>query len=440
MRDIASRLAAAGMSAAAAEQKSRLFAAAAEAIQAGDDARAWFVPGRIEVLGKHTDYAGGRSLLCTAERGMCVVAAPSAEPRLLVRDAVMQRDADLELTPLLKAADGWTNYLATTLRRVMRNFPGELRGARIGIASDLPRSAGMSSSSVLMIAVFLALAEVNQLRTRPEYLSNIRCDEDLAAYLACIENGQNFGTLQGDRGVGTFGGSEDHTAILCCRAGELSQYRFCPVALEDRIKMPERHIFAIASSGVAASKTGEAREHYNRASRSAGALLDIWNRTAHRLDPTLFAAVSLASAEKLRDVLRLSRDRDFSPSLLLDRFDQFYRESFRLIPAAAEALKKGDLDSFGKVVDESQRGAETGLHNQVPETSALARSARELGAVAASGFGAGFGGSVWAMVRHDQQDDFLHRWRAEYTRRFPGPASRSEFFATAAGPAVIHLD
>ena len=48
--------------------------------------------------------------------------------------------------------------------------------------------------------------------------------ENLVEYLGCIENGQSFGILTGESGVGTFGGSEDHTAILCARAGQISQY------------------------------------------------------------------------------------------------------------------------------------------------------------------------------------------------------------------------
>ena len=69
-----------------------------------------------------------------------------------------------------------------------------------------------------------------------------------------------------------------------------------------------------------------------------------------------------------------------------------------IVPGAADALAEGDLDRFGALVDRSQAGAEAALGNQVPETIHLQRSARRLGARAASAFGAGFGGSVWALV------------------------------------------
>src|SRR3954469_11127256 len=49
-----------------------------------NDVRAWWVPGRIEFLGKHTDYAGGRSLVCATERGFAVVARPRADDKVRV--------------------------------------------------------------------------------------------------------------------------------------------------------------------------------------------------------------------------------------------------------------------------------------------------------------------------------------------------------------------
>ncbi len=96
----------------------------------------------------------------------------------------------------------------------------------------------MSSSSALLIAVFLALDHVNALADRAEYRENLRDGIELAGYVATIENGQSFGALRGDSGVGTFGGSEDHTAILNGRAGHVSQYSYCPVRFERRSRFP----------------------------------------------------------------------------------------------------------------------------------------------------------------------------------------------------------
>ena len=63
-------------------------------------------------------------------------------------------------------------------------------------------------------------------------------------------------TLGGDLGVGTLGGSQDHTAILCSRPGELRQYGFCPVRFERSVPFPAGHKLVIGVSGIAAEKTG----------------------------------------------------------------------------------------------------------------------------------------------------------------------------------------
>jgi galactokinase len=95
--------------------------------------------------------------------------------------------------------------------------------------------------------------------------------------------------------------------------------------------------------------------------------------------------------------------------------------------------------ALGQLVDRSQRGAEQLLGNQVPETFHLARSARSLGAAAASAFGAGFGGSVWSLVRRDDAERFERCWRESYEAHFPEQADRATFFITTAGPAAMRL-
>ncbi len=110
-----------------------------------------------------------------------------------------------------------------------------------------------------------------------------------------------------------------------------------------------------------------------------------------------------------------------------------------IIPAAAEALAAGDMQRFGTLVDASQTEAERLLGNQVPETIGLARSARTLGAAAASAFGAGFGGSVWAMVRAEHAGEFERQWAAWYDTKFPG-AEHARFFSTRPGPPALRLE
>jgi galactokinase len=324
----------------------------------------------------------------------------------------------------------------TVLRRLSRNFPEFTHGADLVFESDLPSAAGMSSSSALMIAVLLALVRANDLDTTTRWTDNIRDQrEDLAAYAATIENGQTFRGLTGESGVGTEGGSEDHTAILCSRPGYLAQYAFCPTRHERSIALPAELTFAIGVSGIAARKTGEAKEDYNRASRHAARVLEIWNRETGRRDESLASALasSAEAAHTLRAVIGADRE-------LRERLDQFVEESTELVPTAASQIESGRFDALGETVARSQELAERLLRNQVPETSGLARLAREQGAIAASAFGAGFGGSVWALVELADAPAFLNRWQNAYRAAFPAAAPRSRFFLTRPGPSVVRLD
>ena len=446
--EIERRLSEAGLAGPEARSKVSLFDKAAGALETLSDgrsreARRWFVPGRIEVLGKHTDYAGGRSLLCTVERGFCLAASRRSDRRLRILDAGRGLRAELRLAPDLAPVEGeWAVYPQVVARRVARNFPGELDGADIAFASDLPAAAGLSSSSAFVVALFTVLADFNNLDARPEFQSSIQSREDLAEYLGCLENGRDFRSLPGDRGVGTLGGSEDHTAILCCRPGELVQYVFCPVRRERAVPLPEDWTFVVASSGVASDKTGSVREKYNRLSLASGVVLDLWREATGREDRSLFAAATSTpdAPQRMREILGDSSHRDFSARVLLDRFDQFFQESVEIVPEAAWALARGDAAAFGNLVDRSQALAELRLGNQVPETAVLARGARSLGAVAASAFGGGFGGSVWALVSAGDAEAFRSHWGKAYSHVFAASAARAEFFQTRPGPGLLRLD
>jgi galactokinase len=292
-----------------------------------------------------------------------------------------------------------------------------------------------------MIGVLAMLAAANRLTESEEYRGAIADRLDLAAYAATIENGRSFRTLAGDRGVGTFGGSEDHTAILCCRSGWLARYAFAPARFEEDVPLGDEWTFVVASSGVIAEKTGAARDPYNRASQLAGAVLAAWNRATGRQDPTLEAAATSAPDARARLMATLRRDGagDWGVEAAVARAEQFCVESLDLVPAAAAALRAGDIAAFGAAVDRSQQAAEQWLGNQVPETVFLARSARERGAAAASAFGAGFGGSVWALVRGDEAPGFIDAWRRSYGSSFPEPARRAIFVPTRPGPAAFAM-
>ncbi|MGI8402232.1 MAG: galactokinase family protein, partial [Gemmatimonadaceae bacterium] len=233
-------------------------------------------------------------------------------------------------------------------------------------------------------------------------------------------------------GGGKGGGREEKKERRGARAGTRMQYAFCPVRLERSVAFPKDHVLVVATSGVAAEKIGAARDRYNRLSTMAREILEQWQSVTGVRYPSLASAIAASpdAADRIRGLLRAQR---------LTRFEHFLLESNELVPGAADALARDDVASLGSIVERSQRAAEELLGNQTPETSFLARSGRELGAVAASAFGAGFGGSVWALVSDADAGVFQSRWASAYAAHFPVAARRSEMFLTHGGPGVVEL-
>jgi galactokinase len=239
--------------------------------------------------------------------------------------------------------------------------------------------------------------------------------------------------------VGTFGGSEDHTAMLNCRADTLSQFSFAPSVFERDIPFPADVAVLIASSGVEAVKTAAAMELYNRASLRARKAAAAYNRATGANCRHLREIALRAGKDGLMEASKAIAQGAAPDEQELDlpgRFEQFFREDQQLIPAVGDALLAGNVAALGKLLDESHNLADRGLQNQIPQTRFLQQAARELGAMAATYFGAGFGGSVYALVEKPKAEQFLAAWREKYQAQFPDNARHSEFFATRPGHAA----
>jgi galactokinase len=395
-----------------------------------------FVPGRIEVLGRHTDYAGGRSLVCAIDRGFLCVA--SANRRGTIRMTEESREFPAAEFPLDASIDPpvghWSNYPMTMAVRLVGNFgrSARLAGVDVAFASTLPVGGGMSGSSALMMMTYLAIAEANALHLRPAFRREILDGIDLATYLACCENGLSFGGLRGRRGVGTFGGSEDHAAILNGRAGRLSLFQYAPTVFRAELAWPESHVFALAFSGVRAEKTRKALERYNLAARrareAAAACGTAWGMKFANLREVVDHAVAEhgrgAAAAIARALAGADRRLD-----LPGRVRQFLLEDRTHIPAAVAALAGGDVTGFAKIVTASHDASRRYLRNIAPAVNVLAREALRLRAEGASGFGAGFGGSLLAVVPAAGAAEFIRRWRSSFEASHPAEAAEAEFFA-----------
>jgi galactokinase len=368
--------------------------------------REYFVPGRVELVGKHVDYAGGRSLTIATELAIRSRATAIEEPLIRVRRAAGEVAMDVALAPDTKPTSLRSSaYVTAVARRFARDFPHARRGIAIELQSSLPTSAGLSSSTALVVTLAMALADANELESDERWRAAVPTPIALAEYIAAIETGEAYGDFPADGGVGVRGGAQDHVAIVCAEEGTAGQFSYLPARLERRIPWPADMLVAIGVSGVHATKTGNAKAAYNR----------------------------------LADAMRAEAGRsktDALPPEVIARREQFREETEVIVPGVGDAIRDRDWGALGALVDRSQELAERVLGNQVPETIHLAREARALGAVAASAFGAGFGGAVWAMIPRDDAERFMAAWRAGYERAFPGRRSRARWEVTRpAGPA-----
>ena len=407
--------------------------------------RTYVVPGRVELVGKHVDYGGGRSLTCAVNRAVRATARPIRDRMLRVTQLGSRDVVSAPIDPRAQPTGArWSTYAAAVARRIGRDFPKATGGVHVRISSDLPRSAGLSSSTALTIALARAVVDATGVTSHPTFIEHAGTPIRFAEYAAAIETGAAHGPFAADDGVGVRGGAQDHVAIMCARSGMVGQFSYIPAREEGWASWPADHALVVAVSGVHAAKAGNARTAYNRSSDALRWLVREWNGLTYRNDATLAAALASGpdASERLE---RIASSADsggasapVSSAYLLRRLAQFREECEVIVPGVADALRAGDLRRVGVLVDRSQALAEEALENQVPETMKLARDARQLGAIAASAFGAGFGGAVWAMAPSDRADELIAAWRASYVAAFPSRARRALFVTTVPGaPAAL---
>lgn len=405
----------------------------------------YVVPGRVELVGKHVDYGGGRSLTCAIDLAVSAAARPLKQPLLRVRRSdtseVVEAPINAGARNLLGAPE-WATYVEAVARRIGRDFAPVGSGVEVELASTLPPASGLSSSTAVSTALARAVIDATGLLSHELFSEYVGTPLAFAEYVAAIETGSSHGPFAADEGVGVRGGAQDHVAIMCARDGMAGQFSYMPAREEGWSPWPAGQRLAIAVSGVSAPKAGTARAAYNRAADSMRWLVAEWNRISCRSDATLAAALASGpgAGDRIAVVARSARGSPADAAYLVRRLAQFREECEVIVPGVSAALRESALDRVGLLVDRSQIGAEMALENQIPETIHLARSARELGAAAASSFGAGFGGAVWAMFEGNRAEEFLAEWRRLYLEAFPRHSHGARFYLAQPGPPPSWLD
>lgn len=127
----------------------------------GSEPRLFSAPGRVNLIGEHTDYNDGFVLPIAANLRTFVAAAPRADDSIRVYSCDLQDHAEFTLSASEPPAKGWRTYVYG-VSQVLRNNGHGLLGANVAIASDVPRGAGLSSSAALEISFGFALLRLSK--------------------------------------------------------------------------------------------------------------------------------------------------------------------------------------------------------------------------------------------------------------------------------------
>jgi galactokinase len=427
----------------------------------------WLVraPGRINLIGEHTDYNGFPVMPMAIGRAIRMAVAPRDDGRVCLVNCAPELYPDRsflvsEDLPPFEPGD-WGNYAKAAVQSLARlavwtgREAQALRGMSCAVDGDIPPAAGLSSSTALVVATGLAFAAVNELG-----LSGRALAERLA---------------EAEHYVGTQGGGMDQAVCLLGRRDHALKIDFYPLAARPIPFAPTHGILA-AHSTLSARKTGQQRLAYNRRvvecrvgahllARRLGAeptprLADLGRaRPDEDLTGILHEvtggerALSLTGCSQLCGVstdeftdrfLRLGAGGSLPMPAdglkVLPRCRHVFTEAGR-VERAAECLAAGDMAALGCLMDESHQSCAEDYEISCPELDELVGLMRGAGALGARLTGAGFGGFAIGLVRREDADEV----RAALSERFYEPrgeaGDESAFlFRPAPGAFVQKVD
>jgi galactokinase len=310
---------------------------------------AWRVPGRVNLIGEHTDYNEGLVLPLAINRSTVVRGAPRGDGELRARSDV--------------AGEGLSTYVGGAAS-VLRARDIDVAGADLVVEGDLPVGAGLSSSAALAVGAVAVLAE----------LSGVDLSADDLAVLAWRAENEF---------VGVPSGTMDQTVVACGRAGH--------ALLLDTRSGERRHVpFAPEREGLAllVVDTGVRRR-----------LAD--GRYAARRRECERAAAALGAAS-LRDVTIAQVHEDPGLDDVLRRRARHVVTENQRVMAVVAALEGDALASIGAALLEGHASLRDDFEVSCPELDLVVTAAMDAGAIGARMTGGGFGGSAIVLVAQDE--------------------------------------
>lgn len=323
-------------------------------------------PGRVNLIGEHTDYNGGLVLPCAIGYRTVIVARPRADRRMRVvaadyDDAIDEYALDAPIERL--AAPMWANYVRGVVHELLQREPSghSLPGMDMVIAGDVPQGAGLSSSASLSVAVCTLFS------TLPDHPGLGPIEAALVAQRA--ENdfvGCKCGNMDQ---ISSACGVQDHALLIDCRSLQVSPV---PIPAGAAIMIVESHI----TRGLVDSAYNTRRAQCEQAARHFGvpALRDV-------------------------DLATLAEKGAGLDPVALRRARHVVSENARVV-AAAEALAAGDLERMGELMAASHASMRDDFEITVPAIDRLVDIVKD--AIGDAGgvrmTGGGFGGCVVALV------------------------------------------
>jgi galactokinase len=344
---------------------------AREPIAASDPARVGVVhaPGRVNLIGEHTDYNDGFVLPAAIDLGITIALVPTDDRRVEIKLAATGERAGFDLDAIPAASGRWIDYVAGTAWSLMTaGLP--VHGFRGLLASDLPVGAGLSSSAALELASAWALSGADRPAT----------DTMRLATIAQRAENEHVGVACGlmDQFAVAFG-IADHALLLDCRSLE---HRTVPI--------PDGIRLVICDSGAPRALAGSA---YNARRAECARVVEVLRSS----DPSITA---------LRDVTleQLQDGRDRLTDVEFRRGRHVISEDRRVL-ATVDALARGDLDAVGEALAASHRSLRDDFEvSSEPLDTLVDIAAGVDGVIGARLTGAGFGGCTINLVREGAVD------------------------------------
>lgn len=373
----------------------RIYGAAPELIS--------FAPGRVNLIGEHTDYNGGHVFPCALELGISCAVRKRADRKLrfysldIPGAGVAEGSLD-ELKPLTNRS--WTAYPEGVIHAMLEaGLPVE-QGADFLFGGDIPSGMGLSSSAALEVATGKAVSELFGLGVDPVKLALIgKRAENAYVGVNCGIMDQ-FASAMGRKGCAVF----LDTATL--------EHAYAPVEMD-------AHELVIVDSRVKHSLAGSA-----------------YNDRRRECEEALRALAPVTGGDALCHItpgeFEAHKDAIADP-VCRKRAKHAVYEDHRTV-AALDALEKGDMALFGRLMNESHISLRDDYEVSCEELDILTSLAWELpGVLGARMTGGGFGGCMIALVEKSAADGFIEAIRTAYSER---TGLEARFIAAEPGDGV----